>query len=172
MGSKEALIVLVYFYMSNRLIALIVAVFVLIVAGMFSFAYLKKAEAPVTAPVVATTTPATDPYGITRIEAKHFFINGAHTIVGELSLPTPCDLLTSTSTVTTSVPPVVTFDFNVINDSQTCAQTVTAARFKVSAVAGADAMLQARFMGKAVNLNLVEAAVGETPDSFELFIKG
>ena len=32
--------------MSNKLIALIVGIFILIVAGMFGFAYLKKAEAP------------------------------------------------------------------------------------------------------------------------------
>ncbi len=159
--------------MSNKVIVLIVALFVLIVAGMFGFAYLKKAEAPAVLPEATETTGATtDSYGITRIEAKHFFINGVHTIVGELTMPTACDLLNSTSTVSSSVPATVTYDFSVINHSTDCAKQLTPARFKVSATAGADANLKARFMGKDVDLNLTEAAAGETPDSYELFIKG
>lgn len=159
--------------MSHKIIGLIVALFVLIVVGMFGFAYLKKVEAPAALPeATPTTAGALDTYGITRIEAKHFFSKGVHTIVGELSMPTACDLLTGTSTVTSTVPPIVIFDFSVINNSRDCALLPTAARFKVEAVAGNDATLKARFMGKDVDLNLTEAAAGETPDSYEMFIKG
>jgi hypothetical protein len=159
--------------MSNKVIILIVGLFVLIVAGMFGFAYLKNAEAPAVVPNVALNTVATaDNYGITRIEAKHFLINGVHTIVGEVSMPTACDLLTGTSTVAGANPPVITFDFSIINNSTDCVKKLTAARFKVSATAGSDAQLKARFMSKDVDLNLTEAAPGETPDSYELFIKG
>lgn len=159
--------------MSNKLITLVVVVFILIIAGMFGFAYLKKAEAPATTPVAATSTASvTNPYGITRIEAKHFFRKGVHTIVGELSLPTPCDLLTSTSSVATVPVPLVMFDFSAINNSATCIQKITTARFMVSGTAGSDAQLKARFMGAPVELNLVEAAAGETPENYELYIKG
>jgi hypothetical protein len=159
--------------MSNKVIVLIVALFVLIVAGMFGFAYLKKAEAPAVVPNAEPTTAAmNDSYGITRIEAKHFFINGVHTIVGALTMPTACDLLTGTSTVSSDAPATVTFDFSVINNSTDCAKKPTEARFKIEAVAGADSNLKARFMGKPVDLNLTEAAAGETPDSYQLFIKG
>jgi hypothetical protein len=42
----------------------------------------------------------------------------------------------------------------------------------VSATASSEATLGARFKGTVVELNLVEAAANETPESFELFIKG
>jgi hypothetical protein len=158
--------------MSNKLIALIVGIFVLIVAGMFGFAYLKKAEAPAVVPAVETPAPTLDAYNITRIEGKHFFSNGVHTVVGELSLPTACDLLTATSSVSGVSSTDVMLDFNVINHSSDCAKQVTTARFKVSAVATSSAGFKAQFMGKAVELNLTEAAPGETPDQFEVYTKG
>ena len=161
--------------MSNKLIVLIIVVFLLIVVGMFGFAYLKKAEAPMQLPNAATQTGAattSNTYGITRIEAKHFFIGGVHTIVGELAMPTPCDLLKTESRVAESAPEQVVFDFTVLNTSDSCVQSITTQRFKVSATASAAASLSARFMGQQVELNLVEAAPGETPDQFELFIKG
>ena len=151
---------------------LFVAIFVLIVAGMFLFTYLQKKSLPepVTPTPAATSTQKT--YGITRIDGKHFFINGVHTIVGELALPTPCDLLTAEAVVAESYPEQVTFAFTVVNTTETCAQVVTNQRFKVSAQASKDANLQATFMGVPVALNLVEAEAGETPEEFELFIKG
>lgn len=157
--------------MSQKTIIFCSTLFVVLVAGMFTYAYLKRAELsdldPLM-PAVATTTP----YGITRIDGKHFFINGVHTIVGEISLPTPCDLLTTNARVAESMPEQVTFLFSVLNNSEACAQVVTAARFKVSANASEMASLSASFMGSSVDLNLVEASLGETPESFELFIKG
>ena len=157
--------------MSNKLIALIVGIFVLIVAGMFGFAYLKKAEAPMVLTPTATMTPS-DVYGITRIDGKHFFRNGVHTVVGELTMPTACDLLTATSSVPAVVPAVVMLDFSVINHSPDCAKQPTTARFKVTANASTTASFKAQFMGKAVELNLTEAAPGETPEQFEVYTKG
>lgn len=157
--------------MSHRLITLICSIFVLLVIGMFGFTYLKQAEAPVTAPT-AEPTQVTDTYNVTRIEAKHFFRDGVHTIIGEISLPTPCDLLKTSARAAESMPEQVTFEFTVINNSESCIQTVTPARFKVAATASKAATLSATFMGKPVDLNLVEAEDGETPEDFELFIKG
>lgn len=159
--------------MSNKSIILVVSIFVVLVVGMFGFAYLKKAE--VTAPVippVATTTDQAAAYNVTRIDAKHFFVNGVHTIVGEIPMPTPCDLLTTDARVAESMPEQVTFLFSVVNNSENCAQIITPGRFMVSATSSKEATLSAMFMGKSVPLNLVEAAPGETPEEYELYTKG
>jgi hypothetical protein len=145
----------------------------LIVVGMGSYAYLERTTAPVTPVVVPVTPePAEAPYGITSIDATHFYIDGVHTIVGELPMPTPCDLLETEAIVRESSPEQVTFAFTVINTTEACAQVVTPARFSISASASDQANLAATFMGVPVTLNLKAAAPGETPDDFEVFIKG
>lgn len=157
--------------MDKRSIVLIVSVFLLIVVGMFVYAYLKRSE--ITPPVVDVPVAEVVPYAdITRIDAKHFYIDGVHTFVGQIELPTPCDLLEVESVVAESYPEQLSLNFSVINNSQNCAQIVTAQRFKVDAAASADAIVRATFMGRTVELNVIPAAVGETPEEFELFIKG
>lgn len=157
--------------MDKRSIILVVSVFVLIVVGMFMYAYLKRTE--IAEPVVVVPKEEVLPYSnITRIDAKHFYIDGVHTFAGQVELPTPCDLLEVGSTVAESYPEQVTLNFTVINNSAACAQVITAQRFKVSASASAEASVQAMFMGRKVELNLIPAAAGETPEEFEVFIKG
>lgn len=160
--------------MDKKTIVLIVSLFVLIVAGMFIFAQLKKDELQ---QVEVTPTeeqqPAVVPYAdIVRIDAKHYFIDGKHTLVGEVNMPTPCDLLEANASVAESMPEQVTVDFSVINTADTCAQVVTAQRFKVDFVASEQAIIKARFMGRDIELNLIPAAPGEVPEDFEVFIKG
>lgn len=157
--------------MDKRSIILVISVFVLIVIGMFVYAYLKQGE--IAAPVVVAPEEELVPYAnITRIDAKHFYIDGVHTFVGQVELPTPCDLLEAESVVAESYPEQVTINFNVINNSEVCAQVITAQRFKVSATASAEATVRATLMGRPVELNLIPAAAGETPEEFEVFIKG
>jgi hypothetical protein len=158
--------------MNQKTIVISVALFIIIVLGMFAFAYLKKAE--VTPPVEETQQPQEEVAyaSITRVTAKHFFIDGVHTIAGEIEMPTPCDLLEADARVMESFPEQVAIDFTVINSAEFCAQQVTPARFKVSATASENATFSATLMGRPVELNLVPAAEGETPDDFELFIKG
>lgn len=159
--------------MSNKLIVLVSCIFTVLVLGMFGFAYLKKTEvAAVPAPSDAVTVPAVQKYNVTRIDGKHFFIRGVHTIVGEIPLPTPCDLLTTDAKVAESMPEQITFAFSVINNSQNCAQIITPGRFTVSATSSQAASLSATFMGVRVELNLVEAGPGETPEEYELYTKG
>ncbi len=159
--------------MSNRTIVLFVVIFALIIVGMFLFTYLyQKNTEPVPLPTDTQATTTQNNYGITRIDAKYFYINGVHTIVGELAMPTPCDLLTTDATVAESFPEQVTFAFDVVNTTEVCAQVITNQRFKIDASASDQATLRATFMGEPVELNLVEAEAGETPEEFELFIKG
>ncbi len=159
--------------MENKHIGIAIGTLLLIIAGMFVFAYLKKTELS-EAPLQNTQIQEeSSPYAnITRIDAKHFFINGEHTIVGEILMPTSCDLLNWSTRIAESMPEQVTIDFTVVNHSDTCAQVVTAQRFKVSFTASEQAVIKATFEGRAIEVNLIPALTGESPDDFELFIKG
>ena len=160
--------------MQHRAIGLAISLFVLIVVGMFVFAFLKQQE--ISVPTQNTNEPTTeenDKYSsITRIDGKHFYIDGIHTVVGEIPMPTPCDLLETNMIVAESYPEQITIDFSVINNAEFCAEVVTPQRFKVSGAASPAATFKALFQNRNVELNLIEAEAGETPDDFELFIKG
>lgn len=148
-------------------------VLVLIIIGMFVFAYIKRTELREVETPLAVTPQAEDSYSnITRIDAKHFFIEPTHTIAGEVVLPTPCDLLNWSTRIQESYPETVIIDFDIVNHADTCAQVVTTQRFMVSFDAHKDVVIRATLEGRSVELNLIPAAPGETPESFELFIKG
>ena len=70
------------------------------------------------------------------------------------------------------MPETAIIDFDVVNNTKGCVEVATPQRFKVSFDASVGASIKARFMGRNVELNLIPAGEGETPDSFELFIKG
>lgn len=145
----------------------------IIIIGMFVFAYIKKQEiaSDVQPPVVSVEEQ--DPYrNITRIDAKHFYVDTTHTLVGEIVMPTQCDLLNWDTKVQESMPETAIIDFDVVNNTKGCAEVATPQRFKVTFDASVGASIRARFMGRDVELNLIPAGEGETPDSFELFIKG
>lgn len=155
-------------------IMFVVGLFAAVVIGMFVFAYMNRTAEVTNQPDGGENMEESmTPYdNITRIDAKHFFIDGTHTLAGAIDLPTPCDLLETSALVAESFPEQVTADFTVINNSETCAQVVTSQRFLLSFDASEEASMSARFMGRNVDLNLIPAAEGETPDDFELYIKG
>lgn len=159
--------------MDKKTIVLTVVIFVFIIVGMFVFAHLKQQE--LKQPEVIQTeelVPEVLYPEVTRIDAKHYFIDGEHTFVGEILLPTPCDLLTTEAVVMESFPEQIKLEFSVINNSEMCAQVVTPQRFLISAKASNAATVTAVFMGRDIDLNLIPAAEGEKPADFELFIKG
>lgn len=159
--------------MDKRTIVLVSVLFGLIVLGMFTFAFLSQTERNTAiVPPVPEDTEVDAYSGITRIDAKHFFNDGTHTFVGELVMPTPCDLVDVTALVRESYPEQIQLDFVVINNADSCAQVMTTQRFMVTATAGEAATTRATFMGRSVELNLIPALPGETPEDFELFIKG
>ncbi len=158
--------------MNQKAVAVAISLFLLIVAGMFTFAYVKKQELKNQEPAPQTQTGDVKFASITRIDAKHYYIDGVHTYVGEIALPTPCDLLETSMLVAESYPEQMRIDFNVINTAEVCAQVVTNQRFKVDATASREATVSALFMGRNVELNIIEALPGEKPEDFELFIKG
>ncbi len=151
-----------------------VVILALIIAGMFVFAYLKKTELnqEVTPVPVAEETPDSPYANITRIDGKHFYEDGTHTVVGEILMPTACDLLNWSTRIAESFPETVTIDFDVINNAEMCAQVITPQRFKVSFEASEQATIRATLEGRDIEVNLIPGAPGESPDDFELFIKG
>lgn len=161
--------------MQRQTIVLIVGLIVALIAGMFVFAYIKKAEYNRQL-IEETQTPAAEDvtYDIVRIDAKHFYTmpQGVHTLAGELSMPTPCDLI-DTNVVLVDDKTRAIVSFGVINNSEgQCEKTQTQQRFKVGFEAPQDIAIEAYFMGKQVELNLVPAGPGENASDFELFIKG
>jgi hypothetical protein len=160
--------------MEHKHIVASVTVLALIIVGMFTFAYLKRAEIrEAEAPAPTPTVESDSPYaGITRIDAKHFFDGKTHTIVGEIPMPTPCDLLNWSTRIQESMPETAIVDFDVINTAETCVQVVTPQRFKVSFDASEGAGIRATLEGRTIEVNLIPALPGESPDDFEIFIKG
>lgn len=162
--------------MEKRSVIMIVILFVLIVAGMFIYAFIKNQEIEEQIPDEQGSETNDDqetPYDdITRIDAKHFYSDGTHTLVGEVVMPTPCDLLEADASVAESFPEQVQIEFTVVNTADVCAQVLTPQRFMVTAGASEEATFSATFEGRPIELNLIEAAPGETPEDFELFIKG
>ena len=160
--------------MNQKTIVLIVALFVLIVVGMFMYAYLKKTELvaePLPQPEPTKEEPVPYP-DITRIDAKHYYIDGVHTLVGEVNMPTPCDLLEAKASVMESYPEQIQVSFTVINNAETCAQRITPQRFQVEASASESATFGATFMGRPIDLNLIPAGPNERPEDFEVYYKG
>lgn len=159
--------------MDKRTIMILVGLFVIVVIGMFAYAIVQQEQI---ANEEALTPEVEEPEVayplVERIDGKHYFIDGVHTIVGEITLPTPCDLLEAEATVEPGTPEIVTIRFNVINNAESCAQVLTTQRYMVTATAPSDATIQAYFIDREVPLNLIPAAPGETPEEFELFIKG
>lgn len=159
--------------MNQRTITILVILFVLVVIGMFAYAYLNKPQDEARQEEDTMTEEIKTPYDyITHVDAKHFYIDGTHTVAGEIDMPTPCDLLEADAAVAESMPEQILINFSVINNSDTCAQVITPQRFLVSFDASEEASIEARFMGRDVELNLIPAAEGESPDDFELYIKG
>ena len=159
--------------MNQKTIGICIALFILIVVGMFTFAYLKKQEMKTDVPVVQENSKTENVYPeVVGVTAKHYFIDGVHTFAGEITLPTPCDLLQSETIVRESMPEQVVLNFSVINTAQGCIQQITSQRFKTSVTASESATFSAQFMARTIPLNLIPAAVGEKPEDFELFIKG
>ncbi len=162
--------------MSKRGIILSIVLFLLLVVGMFSYTFLKSTELEqmndVSNDTVVTDDANQRGYMPDDITAKHFFIDGVHTLVGDIPLSTPCDLLEWNAFVAESYPEQVRIDYSTLNTSEDCIQVITSQRFKVTFTASADADISARFNTNNIPLNLIPAAPGETPDNFDVFIKG
>ena len=119
--------------MNQKSITIILLVVAIVIGGMFMFVLSKKKElqsdskTPPSKEDVTTT-----PYDyIERIDAKHFIDGEKHTLVGEIVLPTPCDLLNVVPEVD-KVIKTVSINFNIVNSTKVCAQDMTPQKFQTS----------------------------------------
>lgn len=159
--------------MEHTKIIVAAAILMVVVGGMFTFTYLKKHEMEQVIPSEPVVTEEEGPYAyIIRIDGKHFYDGKTHTIVGEIPMPTPCDLLNWDTRIQESMPETAIVDFTVLNNADACAQVITQQRFKVSFDASENAAIRATLQGRPVELNLIPGGKDETPEDFELFIKG
>jgi len=162
--------------MQKKSIILAVSLFAILIIGMFAFAYLNKKES-IESVVKMVNQPeenlSNDQYSyIESVDAKVFHIDDQYTLVGEILMPTPCDLLVAESELNENLENTTNINFSIINNADVCAQVITPARFKVETTGNEEMAFKAYLAGREVRLNLVPAGAGETPDSYEIFIKG
>ena len=160
--------------MNTKTLYLLIGALVVVLVGSLIFMQFNTVSEQGSVVVDDDATDADPtPYDyIDRVDMVQFYADNMHTFVGEIDMPTPCDLLEATAEVRESMPEQIHISFNVINESEMCAQVITPARFMVTAPASEEATVTADFMGRSIELNLREPAPGETPEDFELFIKG
>jgi hypothetical protein len=158
--------------MNHKGIVFAIIIFGIVIVGMFVFAYMKKTEQAI-APTTDTNKETPTPYdSIQYIDGKHFFNGSTHTIVGEILLSTPCDLLNWDPIIMESMPEQVRINFTVINNTEACTQVITPQKFFVEFNASEKATIEAFLNGRSVVLNLIPAAPGETPENYEFSPKG
>ena len=161
-------------HLHRKTIILIITLIAVIVGGMFMYAYLKNSEIKnIEEEIVVEDVVPVDPYAyIDRVDAKHFYRDGAHTLIGEIEMPTRCELLDWDIIVAESYPEQVSVNFKIINNSDDCQPYLTKQRFEVSFDVSEEAKISATLNGEPLNLNLIPAEPGENPEDFELYIKG
>lgn len=160
--------------MNKRTVVLVCSLLAALVVGMFTYTFMAREQMAPTEPIdpVVSVPVVEKPYGIERIDAKHFYQNGTHTVVGELPMPTPCDLLEAEALVAESMPEQITLALTVTNTTEACAMVVTPQRFMVSVGASELATWSATINGVPVELNLMEAEPGEDPTTVIIESKG
>jgi len=156
----------------NATLVVVIILSVVVVSGIIFWSlWSGRTVNVIEEPASQVETPLKAPDKI--IIAKHQFKDGAHTIVGEIDMPTPCHLLDWETIIAESFPEQVTINFkSVYNSADVCAQVVTPQRFKITFEASENAVISATLDGKKIILNLIEAPKDEDLDDFEIFIKG
>lgn len=162
--------------MEKRTIILLVVLLLVVVAGMFAFSYFQRQAIDETdvefIEDVDGQVAGDGAFGIQRIEVKRFYENGTHTLVGEVTLPTPCHDLSVDTLIRESMPEQVSINLTTETTAEMCAQVLTNRRFQVEVAVDRMASFNANLNGVPVELNIVEALPGETLDNIEDFFKG
>jgi hypothetical protein len=160
--------------MNQRALAIAGLLFALIIGSMFAYSSMKRKELNNQVVTPVSTTPMSADTETMLVSAVHFFTApDAHTIVGDISMPTPCDLLKTETQVRESAPEQVTIALTTVNNTTECATSVTTQRFRADFTASENASIGLTFDGKEVRLNLRDAEPGTTPEKLgDLYFKG
>lgn len=158
--------------MNQRALVVAAGLFIVIIGSMFGYAYMKRAQLAEQAMTPPIDLPSQTEEAV-RVNAVHFFADGKHTVVGDIMMQTPCDLLQSDAVVRESSPEQVGITLTTVNNADVCAQVLTLQRFRVDFTASKEAQISATLNGKPAVLNLKDAEPGQEPDKLEdLYFKG
>lgn len=156
---------------------IIISIIILILLGIlayFSYQALTGNKSP--NQTATTTATSTDQNGYPSIiVAKYQYTpnTNEYIVAGTLQTPTICDLLKTNVNVDQQTDPVTaTIQFNLTNNSDTCAQAIGEQRFKVTFNAPENANIIATINGTPVKLNLIPVPKGENLDDFQIYVKG
>lgn len=120
----------------------------LILGGLVFF--LPTAQAPEPQSVTSTSTPTSLP---TPPTFTHTFKKGTHTLIGTLTLPTPCyQVAESVEIDDTATPEQVTVAITTSTDDGLCVQVIDERLVEVSFDASADAVITATLNGKPLTI--------------------
>lgn len=78
-----------------------------------------------------------------EVVVEKSFINGEHTLTGQLTVPTPCHTIEQEVIIRESYPEQVQIDFKIVDSGGVCAQVLVDQEFEVSFQASELATVQA-----------------------------
>lgn len=158
---------------NQKLTIAFVCVFTLTISGMFVFTHLKKQELEMKGRALEERVEniSQSSYGITYIEATHLMEGSRHVVVGEIMLPTPCDILSWVVEQNATQLQEVTLAFEVNRRGTICENSPKASPFAIYFDAPTNAQIDASLDGVPVPLKLSEAPPGTKPEEYTTFIK-
>lgn len=146
-----------------------IIILLVIAFGMAVFVYIFKASDSSSQPLTIPSEEILYP-DVQSITATHFYNEGTHTLIGEIALPTPCDLLSWTVSVAESYPEQASIDFSVSNHSDACIEVVTEQEFHITYEASERATIKTRFNGRTLPLDLIQDTSEDNSLEFQPFL--
>jgi hypothetical protein len=153
--------------MWKRIIIIIVLAVVLLAISLFVQKFnSEKLEAPV-------IQDETVEENIMPITVRHQYKDGIHTIVGDLSLPTPCHSYNAVieDTEDDAVKNILV-EYKEPEDGTGCVSVIEDVTFRVSTEGPEDLKFNIFVNGEERRLNMFDLSPDVDIDEFELFIKG
>ncbi len=140
-----------------RRIGPVLVLFCVIAGITIALVFLSEGKTDSAVPGSGTDEERRSRYNVTEIDGTHTFAEGTHRVTGEVTMPTPCDVLESTVRVAESYPEQATIIFDVRSEPEgMCVQVLSPQSFEVSFEASREAQITAEFIGEPIPLNLIE----------------
>lgn len=139
-----------------------VIVLLILIFGMAVFAYLERIELESRSPNNITTSNNPDSAHISKITAEHYFIDGRHTLIGEITFPTSCEILNWNTSIAESYPEQVTVNFSTVSYTSECAPAINVQPFQVEFEASENASIRAQFNKEPIELEIEEKTLSNS----------
>lgn len=151
---------------TQKLVWSIVGIVAILLIGAGFYFSSKTAEVT---PVVGENEE--DAIAPVTLDVKHQYINGTHTILGVVDLPTPCHSLQASQTLNKDAT-VATIALQSTSTAEVCAQVISPKTFKTQFTGPINMDIVATFNGKSLNLNIFEVPANADIHTFEIYTKG